>query len=323
MDFVRNSKVDRYCCLVFTQADRFDQLEREYESWDAIAKKFLPHVHSAHLHEGNTPIFPVASVADTKECSIRGKVQRVPDLNFTSQGLEGLVEWLAQSTRSIITKQEKEAEEQRRRELDKHQQEELARRQAEVLEEQRRCEQEAQHRQELREQRAAQRQRRLRQSTPLAIVTFVASLVFLYPASWSLLRYFAPEIKITKISVEEPTYTEQPVIEDHPDWVKQPKYKQVRVPDGYLFLPWTWGSGHYENQLDGEEVVQRGTKRVEVGKTKVQTGTQTLSKEIPVTVGYLPKYWFWGNLFPIFLAVVLAGAVGWREYDRLSRQQGA
>jgi len=309
MDFLKKDNHGNHCCLLFTQADRYKHLEEEHGNWDRIAEKFLPHVHAAHLSNGKTPIFPVAAVANTTEKLIRNRPTLVPDINFRSEGLEPVVQWMAESTRFVLNRQAKEKEAEAAIILQTRLQEEQDKRQEEQRQQEKERELELIRQQEEREEESKENWRRIRYALPTALLAFVAAMLLFYPSMWSVCRYFYPLTEVKEITKEVPEMRTVDVYEDVPNMVVEIYYEKVWRG----IMPF-----RYEEDQKKERVVQRGTRKVKVGERQEPTGKTITRKETEnVVVGIQPKVWFWAYIFPFLLSAIAAGAAfiwKWNQY---------
>lgn len=301
MDFLKKDNHGNHCCLLFTQADRYKHLEEEHGNWDRIAEKFLPHVHAAHLSNGKTPIFPVAAVANTTQKLIRNRPNLVPDINFRSEGLEPVVQWIAESTRFVLSRQAKEKEAEAVQLRQKRLQEEQAKRQEEQRQQAKDRELELEQQQAERERESKERWRRYSYAMPIAFGVFVLAMLLFYPTMWAVGRYFYPLTEVTDGMTQEQQFETVDVYEDQPIWVTESIYEKIKVPG------WIWSS--WKHEKTGERVVQKGTKKVKIGTKQVPTGQViTVKKTMINVVGIQPKAWFWVYIFPLLLSAIAACA---------------
>jgi len=310
MDFVNEGSHGHHYCLLLTQTDRYLHLVEEYENWDKIAEKFLPHVYAAHLASGKVPIFPVASVANTSERMIRNRWLLVPDINFGSEGLVPVVQWIAESTRSVLSRQANEKEASEARVRHERLQHEKSRRQEQARQEQLQRDEEGRQQREYQSQQSEQRRRRNSHAMPATIATFVLGMIVFYPAALAFGRYFYPLIEVKMLVTQEPQYKTIDVYEEQPTYVTEPIW--VTVVDEGIFWDTT------TQKKTGEEVVQRGTQKVKIGTEQVPTGeVVTLNNTFTNVIGIQSKAWFWVFLFPLLLSAIAAYAVfirSWNHY---------
>lgn len=106
--------------LVFTKTDRYDALIQREGGLEGAARKYLPLVYGNHVVDGHLSVLSVAAVADTRVDTSSGTPRPVPAPNFRSHGLDKLMAWIHDRSLNLC-------EHERVR-----QQEEVARRQAEI-----------------------------------------------------------------------------------------------------------------------------------------------------------------------------------------------
>jgi hypothetical protein len=96
MDHLR--KDGHQCCLLFTQADQFQNYVHAHGGWTEIIKKHLKYVWGAHLAHGEIWSCAVSAVKDTKiVVQGDGVTRRVPVPGFQSTNLEKVVGWLTKA----------------------------------------------------------------------------------------------------------------------------------------------------------------------------------------------------------------------------------
>jgi hypothetical protein len=92
----------RQLCVLFTQADQFEQEREKCGSWENVAQKYLSYVHGAHLRNGRVTVGAVAAVKDTKVVELDGTPRRVPAPGFRSDGLIELMNWIATKAGELV-----------------------------------------------------------------------------------------------------------------------------------------------------------------------------------------------------------------------------
>lgn len=286
MDQVRHNCRQRHCCLLFTQVDLYDQLRQECEDWVGVAKKYLPNVYAAHLHDATVPVFPVAAVADTTEKQSGGDRRVVPRVGFTSRGFEPLVEWLATAVRDVSKRRAAEEAEQRRVEQEKQR--------AAAAEKERQRRQAASDKLEV--ERKLRRERLVRLCLDVGPWGAAAAILVYFLALYPCLgvgRWIQPlieERKEVRDLIEVATYAEVPnyVTKTEPDWIFWTR--ETVVQDGTRlelqkteFLP-----PEEAPKPDGKFVRHKGVKHMEKVENKV-VGVRNM--------------WFWSFVLPLFLAI--------------------
>ena len=101
---------ERQIAFVFTAYDLYDAtIQEKYGTVERFIEEELPYLHNAHIDNKPVKCFPVAAVAQTEVITKSdGGARRVPALNFTSKGLDPLIDWLADVMVADIQKQVEE-----------------------------------------------------------------------------------------------------------------------------------------------------------------------------------------------------------------------
>lgn len=125
LDYLKSQH--RRVCIVLSQADRYRATISALGGPSGVIEKYLPEVYNAHLRDGQVEVVCVAAVADKVTLANPGEpLREVPAPGFSSEGLDQLVNWIAESADAF---QREELQEQQ--EVAYKQQEEERRWQAE------------------------------------------------------------------------------------------------------------------------------------------------------------------------------------------------
>ena len=105
LDYVKKNGKKR--CIVFAQGDVHKAYiatikgDSETERWLSAVRQHIGTVYTQHLAEdtpiSDTPLFPVACVAQTEKIVEEGGIRLVPKPGFASEGLEPFLDWLSES----------------------------------------------------------------------------------------------------------------------------------------------------------------------------------------------------------------------------------
>ncbi|MEX2217064.1 MAG: hypothetical protein WD768_23330 [Phycisphaeraceae bacterium] len=111
MDYLSKNISPRRLCLVLTQTDLYETLAEERGGWLELVAEMLPYVFGAHVRSHHLSVFPVSAVAETSVVTDSdGTARRVPSEGFQSEGLDDLINWLAEQVKEVGT----ELDEQRK-----------------------------------------------------------------------------------------------------------------------------------------------------------------------------------------------------------------
>lgn len=102
MDYLSKSVRPHRLCLVLTQTDLYKALAEEKGGWLELISVSAPYVFGAHLRSHHVGVFPISAVVDTKVVvDTEGSVRRVPVAGFRSEGLDELINWLADQVKGV------------------------------------------------------------------------------------------------------------------------------------------------------------------------------------------------------------------------------
>lgn len=108
--------------FIFTQCDQYRAMIDEVGGLEEFCKQNLNYVYNAHITGKKNAIFGVAAVNEVERRHVDGMVRRVPARNFTSVGLDEVIEWIVGQVEKATAK----AEKKHQKELDRIEQERIA-----------------------------------------------------------------------------------------------------------------------------------------------------------------------------------------------------
>jgi GTPase SAR1 family protein len=91
--------------LVFTKADQYKTTLAKYGNCRTFVKKELQYLYQSGIRGRFIPMFSVAAIAQTRTVvNEKGRTETLPEKNFTSEGLESLVNWIKKTALPISTR---------------------------------------------------------------------------------------------------------------------------------------------------------------------------------------------------------------------------
>ncbi|MEI6393379.1 MAG: hypothetical protein WCT12_20020 [Verrucomicrobiota bacterium] len=131
LDYLKSQR--RRVCIALSQADRYRSTIASLGGAVGVVEKYLKEVYNAHIRDDHVQVFCVAAVADTVTLARPGEpVKEVPAPDFSSEGIDDLVNWLTDSASTLEQEEleeQRKADEKRQEEERKRQDEERRRRQ--------------------------------------------------------------------------------------------------------------------------------------------------------------------------------------------------
>lgn len=100
IDTLQKSDKGHHFCIVFTQADLYEEYFQNPDSLEETAKQYLTILYGSYLAQNQFPILAVSAVADTT--IDRNSQRRIPKQNFRSQGFQDLMSYLSSASKSIL-----------------------------------------------------------------------------------------------------------------------------------------------------------------------------------------------------------------------------
>lgn len=116
VQFVSNIVSPRRCAIVLTQIDLFQDLKKQFGTWEAVAKHYLPDFYRQFVETGMVSLLTVAAVGNVRSDPNAGpRARNIPATHWRSIGLENLLTWIGESVYEIDTqKRRKQLERERR-----------------------------------------------------------------------------------------------------------------------------------------------------------------------------------------------------------------
>ena len=92
----------RYVCIALSQTDRYRSTITSLGGPIGAIEEYLKQIYNAHVKSNHVQVFSVAAVADKVKVASHGElVREVPAPDFSSEGIDELVNWIGQSADAL------------------------------------------------------------------------------------------------------------------------------------------------------------------------------------------------------------------------------